>query len=261
MKYDIELRRGQKRLRLGLTVQVFYQADTGKWAEETRLLDVTRLGARFAVSRPVKSGRLLRLTMVMPKQLRRYDLDAPEYHVWALVCNVRTYTLHGAGASQSPRFEAGVAFIGKHPPASYLKDPSTHYEIAHAADNEEMWHVREITFGEEAGMVAGRASPRADGGRDESISEVAYEVSLELLDEEGEVAAREETRTKSISRHGASVHTTLEAARGRYVRLTIPRGDFMVVAIVRGQSLDAGGGPCLELEFIDGHWLPPQDAG
>ena len=101
MEYKVETRRGKRRLKLWLPVRVLCRDAGGERVERTNMQDVTTLGARFTLSRPVEWGRLLHLTMEMPKQLRLYDTDSREYGVWAVVRHVRPYKLLGASRSQA----------------------------------------------------------------------------------------------------------------------------------------------------------------
>ncbi|MDQ3805160.1 MAG: hypothetical protein M3416_15195, partial [Acidobacteriota bacterium] len=94
-----------------------------EWEEVTRLLDVTPFGARLSLSRPVEPGRLLHLCLPLPRQLRCFDHAEDQYRVWALVRNVRPVL-----SAERPRFEAGVAFVGKHPPAGHNADPDRLYD-------------------------------------------------------------------------------------------------------------------------------------
>jgi PilZ domain len=83
---------------------------------------------------------------------------------------------------------------------------------------------------------------------------VPVEVIIEVLDERGQIEASEQTVTENISRHGASVFTTLMVARGRFVRVRSARYTLAVLAVVRGTRADAGGIPRLHLEFLDREW-------
>lgn len=74
----------------------------------------------------VEPGQLLHLLMPMPRSLRCFDHAEDQYRVWAIVRNIRWLPAREDG---SPSLEVGVAFIGKHPPASYTAAPETRYDI------------------------------------------------------------------------------------------------------------------------------------
>src|SRR5919107_189778 len=102
-------------MRLSLPLRVVCREGAQEeWTELARLEDVTPFGASFRLRRPVDVGRLLHLHMPMPRQLRCFDHIEDQYRVWALVCHVLARPEFAGEA----RFEVGVAFTGKHPPAS-----------------------------------------------------------------------------------------------------------------------------------------------
>src|SRR5256885_7878174 len=129
MTFDGKSRRQRERLELSLPARVYgRESEDHEWVEQTRLLDVTPFGVRFSLSRPTEPGRLLHLTLPMPRQLRCFDHVEDQYRVWALVRNVTPRSESGAEGAPI-RFEVGVAFTGKMPPASYIADPSTLYDV------------------------------------------------------------------------------------------------------------------------------------
>src|SRR5687767_14696393 len=116
-----------ERLALHLPVRVrVRETPDFEWTEMTRLVNVTPFGARITLKRPTEKGRLLHMTIPMPRQLRVFDHVEDQYRVWALVRHVRSIEPPG---STSSLFEVGVAFIGKQAPRSYGEDPARRYEI------------------------------------------------------------------------------------------------------------------------------------
>src|SRR5947207_12867517 len=103
-------------MRLALPVRI-HGREGGKreWTEMTRLVDVTPFGARFRLSRPVDIGRLLQLTLAMPRQLRVFDHVEDQYRVWSIVRHVRFLDLK---SSKGALVEVGVGFTCKEPPRS-----------------------------------------------------------------------------------------------------------------------------------------------
>src|SRR3982074_3407916 len=80
----------RERLELKLPVRVrCREAEDVEWTEITRLIDVTPFGAGFTLKRPVEKGRLLHMTIPMPRQLRVFDHVEDQYRVWALVRYLR----------------------------------------------------------------------------------------------------------------------------------------------------------------------------
>src|SRR5215216_3773601 len=103
MNFDGKSRRMRERLELSLPVRVFgRESEDMDWVETTRLIDVTPFGARFPLTHPTEPGRLLHLTLPMPRQLRCFDHVEDQYRVWALVRNVCVQTHAGAGELELP---------------------------------------------------------------------------------------------------------------------------------------------------------------
>ncbi len=243
MKHDEKSRRLRERLKLNLPARVHSREPEGReWTEVTRLIDVTPFGAGFTLSRPAEPGRLLHLTLAMPRQLRCYDYVEPQYAVWALVRHVRHYK--AAKGAAAPSFLVGVAFVGKQPPASYLADPATRYEVAASATEAGLWGLREEAEGD------GTKTPRSA----ETRLQMALDVTLEVLDADGAPEAYETTVTENVSRKGAAVFTSLKVGRGRFVRLTSLQTGLSLLAAVRANRTGPDGIPRLHLEFIGAQW-------
>lgn len=243
MTFDGKSRRMRERLELSLPVRVYgRESEDHEWVEQTRLVDVTPFGVRLTLSRPTEPGRLLHLTLPMPRQLRCFDHVEDQYRVWALVRNVRVLEAVG---DKPPRYEIGAAFIGKRPPASFEKDPTTLYQVASSATDTGLWNVSEP----EAKEHLGGGEPRP-----ETRHNIPIEVTIEVLDEKGQVAASETTVTENISRRGAAVFTTLKVTRGRFVRVMSTQYRISVIAAVRAYRIGANGIPRLHLEFVDKQW-------
>ncbi|HZG53948.1 MAG TPA: hypothetical protein VEZ40_17720 [Pyrinomonadaceae bacterium] len=241
MKYPGKDRRVRERLRLSLPtrVQVREDAET-EWTEMTRLTDLTPFGAGFSLTRPVDVGRLVRLTLPMPRQLRCFDHVEDQYRVYALVRFMRAHFPHGASA---PTINVGVAFVGKRPPDSYYLDPKKRYEVFKPESEGGLWKLLE-------------QRPAAAGPieKKETRLSLPVEMTIELYDEKWNITAREETVTENISRGGAAVYTTLKAERGSYVRLTSARYQTSAFAVVRGHRTGSDGIPRLHVEFMDQEW-------
>jgi hypothetical protein len=236
---DSKSKRVRERIKLALPVRVHCRESAGhEWTEMSRLVDVTPFGASFALTRPTERGRLLHLTLPMPRQLRCFDHIEDQYRVWALICRVSVRPEFAGEA----RYEVGVAFTGKHPPPSYVKDPSTLYEADSISAENNLWRLKEV----ERKSAAHRS--------EQTRLQMALNVRLEVFDAEGRVTASEQTVTENISRRGAAVWTTLKVERGRFVRLTSTETGLSVVAAVRAARTGADGIPRLHLEFIDRQW-------
>ncbi len=246
MKFEGKSKRIRDRLRLSLPVRVRgYESADLKWEEVTRLLDVTPFGARFSIARTTERGRLLYLILPLPRQLRCYDHIEDQYRVWSLVRH--TLALQSHASEDMPRFEVGVAFIGKRLPPSAEQDPTKLYDVA-AQTETGLWNLREQLDH----AVAEQKQPYIE--RPETRHNIPVEVTVEVFDKSGKVSASETTVTENISQHGAAVFTTLGVERGSFVRLISAQYQISVLAEVCGRSKGAGGITRLHLRFVDQAW-------
>jgi len=244
MKYEGKSRRMRERLELGLPVRVYARESADQeWVEKSRLIDVTPFGARLTISRVTEPGRLLHLTLPMPRQLRCFDHVEDQYRVWTLVRNINALE---TGDDKTLRYEVGVAFIGKRPPPSFELDPTTRYEVAASVTETGLWALTER-------QKPGQHVP-TEGPRPDTRHNIPIEVMIEALDEGGRVSERETTVTENISRRGAAVFTSLDLAHGRYVRMTSVQYQISVIAAVRARRTGENGIPRLHLEFVDKQW-------
>lgn len=243
MKEEGKSSRLRERLGLTLPVRVHCRETPDfEWSEVTRLLNVTPFGAGFTIKRPTERGRLLHMTIPMPRQLRVFDHAEDQYKIWAIVRYVRP---RAPSDDQTPSFEVGVAFIGKHPPASYVKDPAKRYEVGRPG-NSGMLDIEEPNAKDSSSSTADE--------RVHTRHNIPMALSLETFTETGEVAETESTVTENISRNGATVFTGLDVPVGRFVRLTSKEYNLTVHGVVRGRSHGASGMPKMHIEFIDREW-------
>src|SRR5712692_12015797 len=100
-------KRIRERLELKLPVRIHSRETTDfEWTEMTRLIDVTPFGAGFTLKHPTEKGRLLHMTIPMPRQLRVFDHVEDQYRVWALVRYIKLLTPTDI---KSSFFEVGAA--------------------------------------------------------------------------------------------------------------------------------------------------------
>lgn len=268
-------------MRMALPVIVhFRESAEVEWSEMTRLLDVTPFGASFATAHQIEVGRLLHMTLPMPRQMRCFDHVADQYKVWALVRYVKPQ-VSGQGSNQG-KLVVGVAFVGKNPPESYDITPGKVYQ---ADADENAPAIKSPTTVQSA--PASRPSPQpapasanAVSGNNSTVTPAApvkntavnntvrgselrkgtrhnmpVDVILEVMDAAGLVASmREQTVTENISRVGASVFTTFNIERGTLVRLTSARYQISVNAFVLARRIGSDGIPRLHLKFTDQQW-------
>jgi hypothetical protein len=236
-----ETRRIQRiALPLPMRVEGLLDRENG-WNEITRLIDVSAFGAGFILKRPVKRGRLILLTLPMPRQLRSFDYAESQYKIWALVRRC----LPIGSASQAQEFAIGTAFTGKNPPEGHFDNPSKLYEITRREEaGSGLWHV-------------GLADLRADDSdlpmelRKQTRFFIPEPLRIEQVDSAGNVIFSESTVSENLSLGGAAVFSTINAPAGTFVRVTSDRFSVTILSIVRGRRTGTDGIPRIHLEFID----------
>lgn len=228
------------RFSLGLPVRVQSRVNESlNWEEITRLTDVSAFGAGFTLQRPVKCGRLLEMTIPMPRQMRCYDFTEPNYKVWGVVRSCITKE----SSSKEENHSVGVAFIGKRPPSSYYDDPAKLFEISHQ-ENGKLWNVVDAANQSDD-------SPQSKDSRRHSRFSIPTNVVIEKIDADGNVTASEPTVTENLSLSGTAVFTTLDATIGEFVRIKSDQYEVSIISIVRGRRVGQDNIPRLHVEFVD----------
>jgi len=237
-------RRQRERFALPLPVRVRCRESAEyEWHEMSHLKDVTPFGARLRLKRPTEEGRLLHLTLAMPRQLRCFDHVEDQYRVWSLVRNVK---ILDPNTERGALVELGVAFVGKHPPRTFANNPAHRYEIAPTTPAG-LWAVRE-----ESDEVLSEADITEK--RKETRHNIPIEVTIEVFAENGGFSESESTVTENISPIGASVFTTLTLEVGRFVRVSSPQSGASAVAVVRTRRVGPDGIARLHLQFVGDEW-------
>jgi hypothetical protein len=234
--------RRMQRIGLSLPIRVEYKVNkTISWSEVTRLRDISTFGAGFMLPRPVKRGRLILMTIPLPRQLRCYDFMEPQYRVYGIV---RNCIPHRKNAATPETYSIGTAFIGKYPPVSYIEDPSHLYDIKPYREEGTLWQVSSAEKNPDESHL-----PKEH--RRHSRFQIPVNIMLETLDEDGKVLAGEMTVTENVSLSGASVFTSLQADVGSFLRVTSEQYNVSIVSVVRGKRVGPDSIPRLHIEFID----------
>ncbi len=242
-------RRQRERLQLSLPIRVQYNEKIGEvWEETTNLIDVTPFGAGFALLHSIEIGRLIKLTIPMPRLLRCYDHLEKQYQIWGLVRHIRP---HPSTTLFRDCRSIGVAFIGKNTPASYAENPGQLYE-AIESDELGFWKLREVAS-PESGAPASSSEISIVGTdlRKQRRQTVPLSVTIGVINERGDTVASEMTVTEDVSATGAAVFTTLEITPGSLLRLTSEEYNITIVAVVRARKNGKDGTARLHLEFVD----------
>jgi hypothetical protein len=236
MSEERNWKRIRERLPLHLPVRVRgRETPTYEWTEITRLINVTPFGSGFTLKHPTERGRLLHMTIPMPRQLRVFDHVEDQYRIWAVVRYMKAIV-----DNTQTLFNVGVAFIGKRPPLSYEAEPWTRYDISTTA-------FQALSKPEDILL------PLTDQ-RVNTRYNIPVDMRLELVDVDGNVTESEQTVTENISAKGATLFTTLQIPQGRFIRLTSEQYRVTAHAAIRSRSMGADGIPRIHVEFIDREW-------
>ena len=232
-------KRIRDRLSLKLPIQVVCrETNEFEWKETSRLKNVTPFGAGFTLKHPTEKGRLLHLVIPMPRQLRVFDHLELQYRIWAIVRHAKIIAMP---KTDEARFQVGVAFIGKRPPASYESQPWRRYEVV--VGPRKLTNVIEMV----------RPVKPVDQ-RTVTRHNIAVDLKLETLTDTGATLASEMTVTEDISRQGARLFTTLETQVGRFIRLSSTAYNITTFAAVRAISKGEDGIMRIHVEFIGREW-------
>ena len=238
-----------QRYSLALPTRVEVKIDRKhSWNEMTRLEDISAFGAAFNLKRPVKRGRLLLVSLPMPRQLRCYDYLEPQYRVWAVVRRCIAI----AASDESRGYAVGIAFVGKNPPQGYVENPAKLYDLATREDGG-LWQLCEMP------AIPDESELSVDLRRHTRFA-IPEPILIESLDENGDVAESEVTVTENLSLGGAAVFSSFNAEAGTFLRVKSERHDISIISIVRGRSMGQDGIARLHLEFID-NFFPLEGIG
>lgn len=238
MSEERNWKRIRERLALHLPVRIQgRETPDFAWTEMTRLNNVTPFGAGFTIKRPTEKGRLLYMTIPMPRQLRVFDHVEDQYRIWAIVRHMKVRTSNNGTA-----FDVGVAFIGKRPPKSYEKEPWRRYDVL-TTEFQPLTSADDIVT----------PFPSEDQ-RDQTRHNIAIDMRVEVVDESGALIGSEHTVTENISSRSATLFTTLQVEQGRFIRLTSEQYGITAYGAVRTRNTGADGVPRIHVEFIDKEW-------
>ena len=229
-----------QRYSLALPTRVEVKIDRKhSWNEMTRLEDISAFGAAFSLKRPVKRGRLILISLPMPRQLRCYDYLEPQYRVWGVVRRC----IAVATSDESKGYAVGIAFVGKNPPQGYVENPAKLYDLA-TRDDGGLWQLCEMA------AIPDESELPVDLRRHTRFA-IPEPILIESLDDNGDVAESEVSVTENLSLGGAAVFSSFNVEAGTFLRVRSERHDISIISIVRGRSVGQDGIARLHLEFID----------
>ena len=187
---------------IGTMIQIFENGET--WNESAHVTSLSRNGAGFSTARECTVGRLIKLEIPMPSELRAYDESEDIYPVMGIVQHCNCVAYNGENV-----YQVGVALIGKNPPESFENNPLQNYRISGMSEDG-FWNVTDAEM-----PFKGRKTPRFS---------IALDVTISLIQTHDRSIAKETTVTKNIGSGGAAVVSTLKARVGDKVKIAIFAG-------------------------------------
>jgi hypothetical protein len=214
------------------------EGDGEEQCELTQLRNATPRSATLSLARQPELGQLLCLTL--PNSLRPFG-DGVQNNLWALVWAV-TETRAEAGAR--PRHDVSVVFVCEDVPTGREEECAPLF--AYLAEEDGRFRLQR--------MMADAKLGQQHDKRKESRVSIPVEVTLEMLNGDDAVTARELTVTENLSRGGAAVWTSLPAQEGQRVRLSSEPHGVGLTAVVRLRRAGPDGIVRLHLQFLYGRW-------
>ena len=232
--------RFNERSRLRIPLQVVYREDHEReWTQNTMTEEATLCGIGFSLNRPVEKKRLINLQLAMPKRFRLFDYGKEKYNVWGVVRNLRLLD-----STDTIKLMVGAALIGDEPPASFLDDPKTLYDLKPFLRRQSFWDLRELPRNTE--MYRRSA---------EETFLIEKEVLLETITDDGQIVETVVAKTLNISESGAAIVTKLKNDCGTYVLIkTMDKRNVLLCVVRDSHMLDSANSIRLHLEFISGKW-------
>ncbi len=214
--------------------------------ETTYLVNFTPHGATLMLSRRPEIGQLMLIALPdaapSPQSSHIETSQGLLALVWALAEPSSTMLFDGAWVAQHP---VSVLFLGNSSAASFSAAPPTQYAFV----AEESGQFRLLP----RAATTDSPPPRVNQ-RGESRLIMPVEITVEALDENGVVTARERTVTENISRRGALVLTTLTPPPNSVVRVVNEERQILINAVVRARRIDKNGIARLHLQFMESEW-------
>lgn len=215
-----ENRRRSSRFRLLIPVRVTgYDRKSGKWQEMTQTADVSNTGILLRLSRPVRNGTVLFMTLPLPRNLRGHSHFEPSYNVYALVRRVQP-------TGEGYRI-VGVEFLGKHPPAGYLERPWATFRTKRSNNLD-----------------------RRRVGREQRREQI----SVEYFAEPVRLIGQETAVTENISSSGLRILVKEAPVEFDYIRIRQPEGGFEGLAAVTDRYVGKDNLERLCLRLLDNEW-------
>lgn len=214
-----------------LSAVVKVKTGDDSWKEVAQVVSISPSGAGLHLKHECHLGRLVSLMLPLPPHQRSYDHDKELYPIWGLVQHC-----HVLSDDDVADYHIGVAFIGKHPPESYRRNPMQNYRICGMKDNG-LWKIKEVS----AAFIKRRHMRYWK----------SIDLYLALVDSKRNKIAGEKTVTENISQSGAAVISNLDVSVGDRVKFISEQYNFSGLTVVCNRQFGDDGRPRLHLQFVE----------
>lgn len=250
-------RRRSLRFPVALPVHVKGWLNDGTaWEEDTSTDDVSEGGLSIPLGCEVRLGQALQVRLPLPKRLRSYDRELPEFETFTLVRRIN----RGGETSR-----VGVMFFGKQPPRGFIDRPWARYLLpSDPPDSMDDAPEGPATqpFVAAFGAAAGGWEPLSPGPSGEHPAPERdrrrwprlpslQSFTLELQDEWGVVLKEELTVAVDISKGGACLRSAMDFRAGEVLLVQEAGGDFGTRATVHAVTGTPKDATLLHVEFLD----------
>ncbi|HET9530207.1 MAG TPA: response regulator [Blastocatellia bacterium] len=202
-----------------------HDEDGSEWSEETETIDVSRTGLILNLRRWTQHGKVMRLSLPLPDELRRHEHSDLNYEVYAIVRRI--------GPVSNGSKPVGMEFLGEHPPEGYFEKPWASFQVRRSSAFDRRRRLRE------------------------PASDVIW---IEYLNEAMECMAREATRTENISSGGMRVYIKAPPPEFEMVKVGYSNRAFESYAIISNRYVGCDGLNRLCLQFLDKNWYDQKDS-
>lgn len=220
-------------LRIPVTV-VYRPEPTVIIREMTSAVSVSDIGIGFRLKQELEEGQVVELSLQLPRELRKYDLESEYYHVWGVI---RHCIKSRTSDDSIEAHYIGVALIGARPPTFYERNPMALFELA-GCGSDGFWLASEI-----ARSVSRKRQPRYP---------IPVDVTIIKFDPTNGPVEEENTVTENISLGGAAVFSALPLKVGDIVKVVTRQYNLTLLAEIRNVRVGTDGLPRIHLRFTDG---------
>ena len=208
---------------LYLPVRVLFEDESGEIMQEiARTTYISANRATIPLKRQLQIGMVVRAALPLPPSWRKHSFTDAVYITPAQVAVV---------TKEGDYYVTNLNFL---------------------SDREAMRRRREYEMMRRT--IEMTALPKPQNRRNDSRLEIPVELTLQVLNDFGNVVATETTVTENISKGGARLMTSQEVRSGDIVHVKAVREDFESRAVVKNAYMSNDRVRRINIQFMDAEW-------